>query len=120
MSPLFRRRRRGRVLAYEAGVLHVHTAEDLVVVTTTAEAAALLCREAGAGRAFRLRREGERTVTFEPAENPDDPPVLDPDRGWVVPVSPGLGDELAALGAPGPGGYEFSSLNLALVVEDEP
>lgn len=98
--------------------LEVHTAklspdteEKMVIVTTSAAA---LDRIA-AGGAVQLRREGERDVTFVPVER-EAVPVLDPKLGWIIPVTPATGRELAEL-PKGPGEHELSSLHLGLIVE---
>lgn len=98
--------------------LEVHTAklspdteEKMVIVTTSAAA---LDRIA-AGGAVQLRREGERDVTFVPVDR-EAVPVLDPKLGWIIPVTPATGRELAEL-PKGPGEHELSSLHLGLIVE---
>lgn len=88
------------------------TDEKLVIVTLTAEALARLSR---LDAPLRLLPSDGRAVTFERASR-DAVPVLDPARGWVIPVSRATAAELAELPA-GPGEYELSSIHLALVVE---
>ena len=98
--------------------LEVHTAklspdteEKMVIVTTSAAA---LDRIA-AGGAVQLRHEGQRDVTFVPVER-EAVPVLDPNLGWIIPVTPATAKELAEL-PKGPGEHELSALHLGLILE---
>lgn len=98
--------------------LEVHTAklspdteEKMVIVTTSAAA---LDRIAADG-AVQLRHEGQRGVTFVPVER-EAVPVLDPNLGWIIPVTPATARELAEL-PKGPGEHELSALHLGLIVQ---
>lgn len=102
------------------GALSVHTAnlspdtdEKLVIVTTTPEALAALQTMRGPIRL--LGPEGARPVTFAPVRRAE-APVLDPGRGWVIPVSPAAAAEIQAL-PPGPGTHELTTFHLGFVIE---
>ncbi len=99
--------------------LHVHTAnltpdtdEKLVIVTLPAAA---LERLLPIDAPVQLTHPTERPVTFVPVERDADP-LLDPNLGWIIPVTPATAAELEALPA-GPGEYELTTLHLGLIVE---
>lgn len=96
--------------------LHVHTAnlspdtdEKMVIVTMPAEALLLI------DGPTQLTHHAERPVTFAPVERDADP-LLDPNLGWIIPLTPATAAELRAL-PPGPGEHELSSLHLGLILE---
>ena len=96
--------------------LLVHTAnlspdtdEKLVIITTTPEALEELRALRGP---LQLAAEGQRPVTFVPVPTPS-APVLDPNHGWIIPVSPATAAELQAL-PPGSGEHELKSSHLGL------
>ncbi|WP_143338999.1 hypothetical protein [Corynebacterium fournieri] len=98
--------------------LHVHTAklspeteEKMVIVTTSSSA----LERIAAGGAVQLNHPGERDVTFVPVHR-EAVPVLDPNLGWIIPVTAETAAELAAL-PKGPGEHELSSLHLGLVLQ---
>lgn len=96
--------------------LHVHTAnlspdtdEKLVIITMPADALPHL------RGAVQLTHPGQRPVTWVPVGRPATP-VLDPNEGWIIPVTPATAEELAALPA-GPGEHELATLHLGLILE---
>ncbi len=103
----------------EVGVdkLNVHTANlspdsnEMLVIITTSTIDPLRLIESP----VRLTSPGERDVTFVPVETPA-APALDPNLGWIIPVTADTAAELAAL-PPGPGAHELLSLHLGIVVE---
>ena len=99
--------------------LHVHTAnlspdtdELLVIITTTPALLSVLKQTPGPVQAV---CEGARPVTFVPVEKRANP-LLDPTRGWLIPVTETTRREIATT-PDGPGAHEFSSLHLGLVLE---
>lgn len=107
-----------RVVEVVVDTLDVHTAnltpdtdEKLVIVTTDDSALAELSL---LDDPVTLTHPTQRPVTFVPVKR-DAVPVLDPNHGWLIPVTPETAGELAAL-PDGPGEYEFSSLHLGLVL----
>ncbi|AQQ14783.1 hypothetical protein CGLAU_04035 [Corynebacterium glaucum] len=99
--------------------LLVHTAnlspdtdEKLVIITTTPEALEELRALRGP---LQLAAEGQRPVTFVPS-NAASAPVLDPNHGWIIPVSPATAAELQALPA-GPGEHELTTIHVGLVLQ---
>lgn len=103
----------------EVGTLTVHTAnlspdtdEKLVIITLSSlEPLRLL------DAPVRLTSPGQRSVTFVPVDTRSDP-ALDPNLGWIVPVTPETAAELRALPA-GPGAHELSSLHVGIAVEGD-
>lgn len=91
------------------------TDEKLLIITTSPAALVALhaCR-----RPLTLTNPSHRPVTFVPVSTAATP-VLDPDAGWLIPVTPATARELAGLPA-GPGEHELETLHLALVLEDAP
>ncbi|WP_291314927.1 hypothetical protein [Corynebacterium sp. UBA2622] len=101
------------------GALHVHTAnlspdtDEKMVVLTLPESA--LTRLADLGTPLRLTAPEGRAVTFVPVDARANP-ALDPNLGWIIPVTAETAAELAALPA-GPGAHELHSLHLGVIVE---
>lgn len=96
--------------------LEVHTAtlspdtdEKLVIVTMPASALPLI------DGPTQLTHEGGRPVTWAPVNKPANP-LLDPNLGWIIPVTPETAAELAGL-PEGPGEHELASLHLGLILE---
>lgn len=96
--------------------LHVHTAnlspdtdEKLVIVTMPASAISLI------DGPVQLTHRTERPVTFAPVDRDADP-LLDPNLGWIIPVTPATAEELATL-PEGPGEHELATLHLGLILE---
>lgn len=83
----------------------------MVIVTTTAAA----LERIAAGGAVQLRHPDERNVTFVPV-NREAVPVLDPNLGWIIPVTEETAAELAET-PKGPGEHELRSLHLGLILE---
>lgn len=99
--------------------LHVHTAnltpdtdEKLVIITLPAAA---LERLLPIDAPVQLTHPTERPVTWVPVDAGADP-VLDPNLGWIIPVTPATAAELEALPA-GSGEHELTTLHLGLIVE---
>lgn len=88
------------------------TAEKLLIVSTVPEALPALT---AFRRPLQLTHPSQRAVTFVPVRRAATP-VLDPDAGWLIPVTPETASEIAAL-PPGPGEHELATLRLALVLE---
>lgn len=112
----------GEVVRVAVDRLEVRTAnlspdtdEKLLIITTSPAALEELhaCR-----RPLTLTNPSHRPVTFVPVPK-DATPVLDPDAGWLIPVTPATARELEKLPA-GPGEHELATLHLALVLEDAP
>lgn len=111
----------GRRAAERVSVEHVsvHTAnlspdtdEKLVIVTTTPAALEALRHMRGP---VQLVADGARPVLFQPSSSMH-APVLDPDRGWILPISPATARELQTLPA-GEGAHELTTTHLGLVLE---
>lgn len=126
MSFLDRFRRRGptridvpeQLPATEVGALRVHTAETLVILSTDLRGARALIDIAGARTPQQLTCGQARPVNLLPLPHDQSVPTLDPQQGWLLPLSPETCAEiLAAVSTEEPGEYELSSLNLALVIE---
>lgn len=101
-----------------ARTVAVHTAEDMVVVTVDADAAAgLLPALSDASAPVRLTAPGARPVSFLPAVDPRQAPTLDPDEGWLIPLTDEVRAELVDLVRPEPGAWEIPGINLGVVVE---
>lgn len=107
-----------RVVEVIVDTLDVHTAnfspdtdEKLVIVTTNAFVLTELSR---IDDPVTLTHATDRPVTFVPVKRTA-VPVLDPNHGWLIPVTPDTAEELAAL-PDGPGEHEFSSLHLGLIL----
>lgn len=101
--------------ATEVAALHVHTAENLVVISTGVDGARVIIDAARTSTAQQLRSGDARPVNLIPLEHGNSVPALDPKLGWLIPVSPDTAAELLKIA--GPGEYELASLNLAVVVE---
>ncbi|WP_051866757.1 hypothetical protein [Corynebacterium atypicum] len=111
--------------------LAVHTAEQTVVVTLPVAAVDQL-RAAltdapdspGAsrgGQAFRpvsFSAPGARSVSFVPGVDKRQSPTLDPDVGWLIPLTYAARLSLVATVQPTPGAWEIPGINLAVVAED--
>ncbi len=103
----------------DVGKLHVHTAnlspdteEKMVILTIPVGAVAHL---SDLSTPLRLTAAGERAVTFVPVDTRANP-ALDPNLGWIIPVTGETAAELAAL-PPGAGAHELESLHLGVIVE---
>ncbi|WPF66827.1 MULTISPECIES: hypothetical protein [unclassified Corynebacterium] len=101
------------VAEVRAAHLHVHTAESLVVLTTSPAA----LREAGealtAGAAVRLSCGDGRPVTLFEG---DTSPALDPDEGWLIPLPRQAREFVCGLPAE-PGAWEVPGTNVGVVAE---
>ncbi|WP_146183392.1 hypothetical protein [Corynebacterium liangguodongii] len=102
----------------QASRLEVHTAnlspdtaELLVVITLDADSFNRLRR---IDAPLRLSPTTGRAVTFVPVGDAKDP-ALDPNLGWIIPVTRGSLDKLRTLPAT-PGSYEIDGTHLAFVV----
>lgn len=103
----------------ELPVLKVTTAaispgsdEQLVVVTSTPAALAELQRIDGP---LQMICPGARTVTWVPVKKPA-VPVLDPNAGWVIPLTAEARQEIASLPAT-EGELELQTMHLAFILE---
>ncbi len=106
---------------FEVTHLHVHTAnlspdtdEKMVIITTTPAALPALQEANGP---VQLVAKNERPVTFVPMDKQADP-LLDPNLGWLIPVTEATGREIATM-QQGPGAHELNSLHLGLVLEGD-
>lgn len=110
-----------QVRSIEVPKLQVHTAnlnpdtdEKLVILTVASVAPLSRVRSP-----LRLTCAGERPVTFVPVDFRADP-ALDPNLGWIIPVTPETATELDNL-PEGPGAHELASLHLGIIVDgDDP
>lgn len=93
--------------------LEIHTAGPLIIVVTNRPGAEVLCEVARARKSATLVSP-TATAHFA-ATNKEVLPIKDPRLGWVIPLTPALGDALLDH-LPTPGEYELSPA-LALVVE---
>ncbi|KHO29769.1 hypothetical protein [Corynebacterium minutissimum] len=97
--------------------LAVHTADGLIIVETSPSGAKVLAEVARAGEAAQLRgpRTGAQTTVYLSPTTAQERPVHDPQKGWVIPLSP---EELALLEnlSTEPGDYEISTA-LAIAIE---
>lgn len=99
--------------------LSVHTAhlspdtdEVLVIITMSQDGLEAVRSYSGP---LRLRSAEARPVTLSPAKK-EASPVVDPNHGWIIPVTAETAAELRAL-PPGPGEHELATLHVAFVVE---
>lgn len=68
--------------------LVVRTVEDMVVVATTHGALVQLTAALGAGTdPVRLSCPGVRDASFVPSRDERQTPALDPNRGWLIPLT---------------------------------
>ncbi|MCT1453037.1 hypothetical protein M3G18_08985 [Corynebacterium sp. p3-SID1145] len=111
-------KKRTRTAVVRARTLSVHTAnlspdsdDIMVVVTVDADAFRSI---ALIDAPLRLTSPDSRPVTFQPGTS--GPPALDPNQGWLIPVSRDTEAELRALPA-GPGEHELATTNVAFIVE---
>lgn len=101
----------------EVAELHVHTAEDLAVISTDAAGARALIHTASSRTAVQLICGDKRPVSLIPLSHDRSAPSLDPKLGWLIPLSPETCEEIVQVVSADPGGeYELNSLNLAVVV----
>ena len=111
-------RKRNRVTVYHADTLSVRTAnispesDDIIVIVTLEEGA--FQRVSLIDAPLRLSSPSSRPVTFYPGTS--GPPVLDPNEGWIIPVSKETQAELRAL--PAGNEHELITTNVAFVVEN--
>lgn len=96
----------------EVGTLAVRTAEGLVVLTVDRAGARALVDACADRAALQLRGPG-RNVTVVSGKRAEKI-VLDPQHGWVIPVTAGQSAEVAAL-PPEPGEHDLDWV--AIVVE---
>lgn len=110
-------RKHNRITVYHADTLSVHTAnlspdsDDIIVIVTVDEGA--FQRISLIDAPLRLTSPTSRPVTFQAGTS--GPPVLDPNEGWIIPVSPETQSELRTLPA-GPGEHELATTNVAFIV----
>lgn len=97
-----------------AAHLHVHTAESLVVLTTSPAALREARKALEAGAAARLACPDSRDVTLMPGEGN---PALDPDEGWLIPLPAESREFLSALTTDQPGAWEVPGTNVGVVAE---
>ncbi len=111
-------RKRSRITVYHADTLSVRTAnispesDDIIVIVTLEEGA--FQRVSLIDAPLRLSSPSSRPVTFYPGTS--GPPVLDPNEGWIIPVSKETQAELRAL--PAGNEHELTTTNMAFVVEN--
>lgn len=104
----------------DVGTLSVRTASEWVIVTTNTPGMTALIDACLHRTPLQLRGPG-RAVTFVHAKR-EEKIVLDPDHGWVVPLTRGAAAEIAGLAPSGENmlDTEFSGgTRLAVVVEAE-
>lgn len=102
----------------EVELLQVHTAEQLVVITTCLQGARAIIHAARNDIPAQLRVGDSRPVALLPQDHDRSVPTLDPKLGWLIPVSPAVAGELLKID--GPGEYTLEHLNLAVVVQETP
>ncbi|QGU06804.1 hypothetical protein COCCU_04280 [Corynebacterium occultum] len=102
----------------EVELLQVHTAEQLVILTTSINGARAIIDAARNAVPKQLRCKEARPVSLIPQNHSRSSPTLDPKLGWLIPISPGTAAELLKIDRPGE--YELEHLNLALVVQKMP
>lgn len=111
-------RKNNRIAVYATDTLRVHTANlspesnDIIVIITVDVAAFQHISLIDAP--LRLTSPTSRPVTFQPGTA--GPPVLDPNEGWIIPVSAQTQAELRSLPI-ARGEYELATTNIAFVVE---
>lgn len=111
-------RKNNRIAVYATDTLRVHTANlspesnDITVIITVDVAAFQHISLIDAP--LRLTSPTSRPVTFQVGVT--GPPVLDPNEGWIIPVSPETQAELRAF-PNGPGEHELTTTNVAFIVE---
>lgn len=102
----------------EVGVLHVHTAETLVVLSTDCAGAKALIDTAASRAPCQLTSGDNRPVSLIPQRHDRSVPTLDPTLGWLIPLSPETCAEIIRVVSDArPGEYELSTLNFAVVVD---
>lgn len=101
-----------RTLAVHTANLSPDTDEVIVIITLDADAFGELTL---IDAPLRLTAPDSRPVTFVTGVS-DSAPVLDPNEGWIIPVSDATGAELRGLPA-GPGEHELTTVHVAFIVE---
>ena len=111
-------KKRSRITVYHADTLSVRTAnispesDDIIVIITVEEDA--FKRISLIDAPLRLTSPSSRPVTFQPGVS--GPPVLDPNEGWIIPVSKETQAELRSL--PVGKEHELTTTNVAFIVEN--
>lgn len=100
------------VLKVTTAALSPGSDERLVIVTSTPAALAELQRFDGP---LQMICPGARTVTWVPVKKPA-VPVLDPNAGWVIPLTAEARKEIASLSA-SEGELELQTMHLAFILE---
>lgn len=97
-------------------LLKVYMAEDLVIINIDTSSAQVLIDAAQHSIPTRLSGPQGRPLSLIPTAHSITPPTLDPNLGWLLPLSPAVSAEILASGLPA-GDTELSSINVAFVVE---
>ena len=111
-------RKRNRITVYHADTLEVHTAnvspdsDDIIVIITLDQGAFQHLSLIDAP--LRLSTPNSRPVTFQPG--PGGAPVLDPNEGWIIPISKETRAELRGL--PAGNEHELTTTNVAIIVKN--
>lgn len=72
---------------------------------------------AGSGASSRLTSPDARPVTFIPSRDPRQVPALDPNDGWLVPITAQNAELITrTISTSSPGEWEFSELGVGIVV----
>lgn len=72
---------------------------------------------AGSGSSARLVSAGYRPVTFIFSRDARQVPALDPNEGWLVPITAENAEVIAGRVAGGAGAWEIPELGIGIVVE---
>ncbi|WIM68460.1 hypothetical protein QP027_03425 [Corynebacterium breve] len=102
----------------EVDRLEVHTAhiaadaDDVIVIITMDQRAWTLVKTTL--EPLRLTCDEQRAVTWVPVDHPA-APALDPNLGWIIPLSPATHAELSTL-PDGPIETELESINVGVIV----
>lgn len=100
----------------KVALLKVYMAEDLVIINIDATGAHALLDAAHHLTPTRLSGQQGRPLTLIPTKDSATPPTLDPNQGWLLPLSPAVTKEILNSGLP-IGEFELASINVAFVVE---
>lgn len=104
----------GHLTEVRPGLLQVHTAESLVIITLGVADVPLLLRALTSPTALST---ADRRVVLVPVRDSRLVPAHDPKRGWIIPVTRAVAGEISSTVRAEPGDYEIDGLNVAFIVE---
>lgn len=96
--------------------LAVRTADTLIIVTLDPAAVPHLLEAATQRHLLQLTAPDSRPVTLVPVDDEITRPVLDPNEGWIIPLSQATADLVRTTLNPERGDYLLGESGLAVVV----